>query len=139
MKKRLSPQVRQAVSDRAKGSCEYCQIHQDDLFLAFEIDHIISVKHGGGDEFENLAWACPHCNHHKGSDISTFLVNYDDLSPLFNPRKQKWEDHFQVVEGEITAKTREGSATIKLLRLNEPERLIHRRLLMEVGRYPLKY
>lgn len=68
-----SEQLRLKVIERADFRCEYCKIHQDDMFISFEIDHIIAQKHGGGNEIENLAYACPHCNQHKGTDMVTFI------------------------------------------------------------------
>lgn len=133
---KISKARRQEVAKRAKHRCEYCRLHDDDLFLSFELDHIIAVKHGGTDESENLAYACPHCNQHKGSDLVTLLENPDVFIPLFNPRKQLWEEHFQVSEGEIMPRTETGRATIKLLQLNTPDLLILRKLLQDIGRYP---
>lgn len=54
-----SKKIRRKVKERAKSRCEYCRIHEGDSFLTFEVEHIISQKHGGGDELENLAYACP--------------------------------------------------------------------------------
>ncbi len=136
MSRRLPDSIRNFVAKRAAFCCEYCLIHQDYLFLPFQIDHIASLKHGGGDEPENLAYTCPHCNQYKGTDLSTFLESYQDIVPLFNPRLQVWEEHFALDHGEILPKSRVGEATIKTLHLNDPERLIHRRLLMEDGLYP---
>ena len=65
--------IRDLVAQRALYRCEYCQIHEDDHFLAFHIDHILALKHGGTDNIENLAWACPTCNTYKGTDFATFL------------------------------------------------------------------
>ena len=105
-------------------------------FIAFEIDHIVSLKHGGGNEYDNLAYACPHCNQHKGSDLTTFLESYDDIVVLFNPRKQDWSEHFEAIDGEILPLTRIGQASVKIFRFNEPDLIILRRILTEVGRYP---
>ena len=57
-----SEQLRWKVAERANFRCKYCRIHQDDMFISFKIDHIVAQKHGGGNEIENLAYACPHCN-----------------------------------------------------------------------------
>ena len=79
-KKRLRSEIlRLEIAKRAKNCCEYCRVHEDDMFIGFEIDHIIAHKHGGGNEVENLAYACPHCNQHKGSDLVTFIDSYDDI------------------------------------------------------------
>ena len=94
------------------------------------------MKHGGGDELDNLAYACSHCNQHKGSDLTTFLDSYDDIVLLFNPRKHIWQDHFETINGEILAKSRIGQASIKILKFNEPDILILRRELSQAGLYP---
>ncbi|MBI5916353.1 MAG: HNH endonuclease [Bacteroidetes bacterium] len=136
MSRHIPISLRRLVAKRAGFRCEYCQLHESDSFLPFEIDHIISLKHGGGDETKNLAYACPHCNQYKGTDLTTFLKSYKDIVAIFNPREHDWQEHFDIEYGEILAKTKIAEATIKLLKLNEPERLIVRRLLMEAGRYP---
>jgi 5-methylcytosine-specific restriction endonuclease McrA len=133
---KISKAKRLKVAKRARYRCEYCCLHEDDLFLSFELDHIIAIKHGGSDDLENLAYACPHCNQHKGSDLVTVLDDSDEFVPLFNPRVLLWEEHFRVLEGEIIPKTNIGRATVKLLQFNSPDLLILRKLLHEVGRYP---
>ncbi len=124
------------VIARAGSKCEYCKFHQEHSFLPFQIEHVISLKHGGGSEIENLALACSHCNSYKGTDLTTFLDSYDDIVPIFNPRKEDWLVHFEAKDGLIIPKTRTGKATIKLLRLNEAERLAIRKVLADVGLYP---
>ncbi len=136
MKEKSHLAIRDQVAERAGYRCEYCRIKEEDSFLRFHIDHIISQKHGGGNELENLAYCCPHCNQHKGTDITTFVDTYDNLVPLFNPRKEDWFQHFRMVEGEIVALTEIGKATVKLLQLNNAERLIIREILQEVGALP---
>ena len=50
MRRSISERIRASMAQRANFRCEYCQIHSDDLFLSFEIDHIIAVKHGGSNQ-----------------------------------------------------------------------------------------
>jgi hypothetical protein len=50
-----------------------------------------------------------------------------------NPRTQAWEDYFSWDEAALRNKTPVGAATVELLRINQPERVDHRRLLMRVG------
>jgi 5-methylcytosine-specific restriction endonuclease McrA len=73
MKRRVPRIVRQQIAERAGYRCEYCRVREEDSFLPFEIDHIVSLKHGGGNEDGNLAFACPHCNQYKGTDLVTYL------------------------------------------------------------------
>ncbi len=130
-----SKKIRKKVSNR--GKCEYCKIHESDAYLTFEVEHIISQKHGDGDELENLAYACPHCNQHKGTDLTTFLTSYEDIVRIFSPRKHDWFEFFDFEKsGDIVPKNRIAEATIKLLKLNEFERIIIRKILIEAGRYP---
>ena len=68
--------------------------------------------------------------------MTTFLNNYQDVVSLFNPRFDVWSDHFRSVGGEIIAKTRIGQASLKIFRFNEPDRLILRQLVAQLGRYP---
>lgn len=80
--------LRQLTSDRAKGQCEYCLIHQKFSIYSHEVDHIIAVKHGGQTIAENLALSCLPCNRYKGSDLGTFDPLTGEIVPLFNPRTQ---------------------------------------------------
>ena len=67
----MNQSLRQFVRDRAERRCEYCGISEEcDLVLPFHVEHIRARKHGGGDEAENLALACHHCNLCKGSNLS---------------------------------------------------------------------
>jgi 5-methylcytosine-specific restriction endonuclease McrA len=43
MRRSLSKTTRLAVKKRANYCCEYCKIHEEDMYLAYEIDHIISL------------------------------------------------------------------------------------------------
>ena len=52
---------------------------------------------------------------------------------LFNPRNQKWSDHFRFEGARIRGVTGTGRVTALLLRLNHPERLAERRLLLQAG------
>lgn len=136
MSPRLPDTLRQFVAERAGFCCEYCRVLEEYFFLPFQIDHIASLKHGGGSERNNLAYACPHCNQFKGTDLTPFLESYQDFVVLFNPRRHVWNEHFDAENGLILAGSRIGEATIKTLRLNDPERLIHRQILMEDGLWP---
>ena len=131
----LSEQLRIFVTQRAKNRCEYCLVHGDDMFWRYHIDHIISQKHGGSSEKNNLAYCCSVCNQNKGSDLGTYLPDSQRLIRLFNPRKDKWPLHFEINEGAFVAKTKISAATIKVLNLNDIDRVILRQILIEDNRY----
>jgi hypothetical protein len=77
------------------------------------------------------------CNQNKGSDIATFIdEETDQLVRFFNPRKDDWHEHFQVNDGEILPLSSIGRATIRILGLNQTERIILRKMLIEIGFYP---
>ena len=67
----VSAPLRRQVAERADALCEYCLIAETDTFFGCEVDHIISEKHGGATQLDNLAYACTFCNRHKGSDIGS--------------------------------------------------------------------
>jgi hypothetical protein len=116
---RVPDTVRERVRQRATKRCEYCR--KPDAFrrLPYHVDHIIPVKrHRGSTGLENLAWACVECNTTKGSDIASYDEITGDLTPLFNPRRQKWDDHFELEEATIVGKTPIGRVTVYLLEMN---------------------
>jgi hypothetical protein len=128
----ISEHTRKLVRSRANGCCEYCQIQEKYTFLAFHIDHIISLKHDGSSEPYNLAWACFVCNNHKGSDIGSILLPDNIFIRLFNPRIDLWVDHFEWDDLYIRAKTDIGAATIKVLALNDIERVMERQIFRAI-------
>ena len=126
----ISIQLRQLVSDRAGGKCEYCLIHQDFSIYSHEVDHATAVKHGGLSTEENLVLACLPCNRYKGSDLTSIDPITRQITVLFNPRSHKWNEHFQIDQDYILGKTAIGRTTIFLLKLNEPKRLMIRQALI---------
>ena len=129
--------LRRLVERRADGLCEYCLIHEDDTFLGCQIEHIRSEKHHGPTTAANLALACVFCNRHKGSDIATIPLSTGILSRLFNPRTDRWSEHFELRGSVIEPLTTIGEATAQLLLLNAPDRLVEREALIAAGRYPV--
>lgn len=128
--------LKRRVANRGNLRCEYCLLPETLSFYSFHIDHIVSLKHGGKSNFQNLAYCCPDCNFYKGSDLGTFVQGDEDLIRFFNPRKDKWDDHFQLQDGCIVGKTNIGMATERIFRFNEPERLIFRQQLIALALYP---
>lgn len=135
MSRYISETLRLEVATRANFRCEYCLVHEEDMFFPYQIDHIISIKHGGANDLDNFAYACSLCNQHKGTDLGTYLPDSNRLIRLFHPRRDKWAQHFFVSNGEILGKTRIGEATVKILGLNHPDRVMLRQVLIQTGRY----
>lgn len=135
----VSPVLRRQVIARAGNCCEYCRQSQDYTPFSFHVEHIIAEKHGGGTVLDNLGLSCPDCNAYKGSDIGSIDWDGDgQLTPLYNPRTQLWEDHFKIDSNTagLKALSPEGRVTISLLRLNSDEQIAARRLLLRLKRYP---
>jgi hypothetical protein len=126
----MGVQLRQLVRERAGHRCEYCQIHENELVdIAFHVEHIIASKHGGDDELENLALACDRCNLHKGSNLAGIDPVTGQLSALFNPRQDVWDQHFEMLACEIKRKTSLGRATVQVLNFNAARRVLLRQHL----------
>ncbi len=132
----VNAELREFVASRANHICEYCLISESDAYLKFQIEHIISRKHGGGSEPENLALACVFCNLYKGSDIATISPETGKLVRFFDPRKDRWSKHFRLREAKIVPVSEVGEATIRILKINSEDRLLERQLLIKLGRYP---
>ena len=132
----LSRNLRILVWQRAQGFCEYCGIHEDDSFHSHEPDHIISLKHGGKTNFENLALSCFFCNRRKGTDIASFDPITGELFPFFNPSGQHWNDHFKIKAPYILPQSPEGRVTATIFRFNHPKRLLERTILFAENKYP---
>jgi 5-methylcytosine-specific restriction endonuclease McrA len=132
----MAASLRQQVQERAGGRCEYCQLPQEFTVTPHELDHIRAQKHSGATTPENLAWSCFYCNSFKGSDVAGYDDETNTLQPLFNPRVDSWSEHFGWDGPQLKGKTPIGRATIAVLRINLPERVEHRRRLMEAGVLP---
>ena len=55
---------------------------------------------------------------------------------LYHPRHDRWSDHFQVIGPLIVPITEVAEATARLLRFNDDDRVLERKLLQAAGRYP---
>ena len=126
--------LREFVRKRAGDRCEYCLLPQEVSELHFHIEHIIPRQHGGTDDRENLALACPDCNLVKGPNLTGIEPATGKVVRLFDPRRDRWDDHFAYDGPRIDGRTLIGRATVSLLRINNPERLRVRTLLLELGR-----
>ncbi len=128
--------LRRQVQERAQGRCEYCLIHEADMYYPHEPDHVIAEKHGGLTSLDNLAWSCFYCNRFKGSDLASIDPITRKVVVLFHPREQRWHRHFRLNGALIEGITSSGRATVTLLHMNDPERVTYRLGLIEIGHYP---
>jgi HNH endonuclease len=125
--------LRRLVRERAGGRCEYCRIPESVTLASHAIDHVISEKHGGPTEENNLALSCSICNGYKGSDIASVDPETGAVVVLFHPRRDNWADHFRLAGARIEPLTPVGRVTVRLLQLNHPDRIAERELLVAAG------
>ena len=131
----ISPATRQRVRDRAGNRCEYCRTRQnDEAFSTYQVEHVIAIQHGGGDDDDNLALACSHCNLHKGPNLSGIDPVTNAIETLFNPRRQSWADHFEFQDSLLVGRTPCGRATVRVLAVNAPTRINLREAILDSER-----
>ncbi|MBI3972500.1 MAG: HNH endonuclease [Chloroflexi bacterium] len=108
------------VAARAGYRCEYCRTPEQAVGYRLELDHIIPASLGGETSAENLALACIQCNRAKSARTQA-LDPRTGRPPLFNPRRQRWYDHFRwsATYRSIFGKTDVGRATVAALRMND--------------------
>jgi hypothetical protein len=121
------------VRERSFDRCEYCLIPESVSFAAHCIDHIVAEKHGGVTDPDNLANSCLFCNQRKGSDLSSIDYLTGDVAILFNPRRDRWAEHFRLAGARIDPLTPTGRATERLLQFNHPDRVEEREQLVSAG------
>lgn len=129
----MDDELQQLVRQRAHNRCEYCRFPADIALLPFQIDHVISQKLHGPTVADNLAWSCERCNSHKGPLAAGYLGGKH--VPLFNPRQDRWSDHFEWNGATLVGKTDVGRVTVEVLAINLSYRVALRAALMDEGLY----
>ena len=136
MPENISQALRREVAARAGARGEYGRLPEWALLAGCEVDHVISRQHGVVTEASNLALSCARCNRAKGTDIGSIIAETGQFSRLFNPRTDRWENHFALEGRRLAGKTAMGRVTITLLRLNDDERVVEREWMQSLGEYP---
>jgi hypothetical protein len=114
------------VAEQAGHRCEYCHAPEAAFNLAFEVEHILPRSKGGADDESNWALACRRCNLRKHDFIDGIDPVTQEKAPLFHPRRDSWQDHFEIQRAEpflIKGKTATGRTTIERLDMNAEEQL----------------
>jgi hypothetical protein len=65
-RKPISQSLRFDVLEKDNFTCQYCGAKATDDSVLLEIDHIVPVSQGGGNNIENLTTSCKKCNMGKG-------------------------------------------------------------------------
>lgn len=131
--------IREQVEQRANDLCEYCQTAKA-IVLNMHVDHIVPLSANGSDDLDNLCLACTNCNQSKAYFQTGIDPETDAEFPLFNPRLQNWDEHFQWHENYtiIIGLTSIGRATISRLKMNKPDIVQARSRWVKVGWHPPK-
>lgn len=136
MSDRVGADIRRLVRERANFICEYCLVSEENSYYRHQLEHIISLKHGGSSEPTNLALACIFCNRNKGSDIASIIPGAMELFRFYNPRTDVWAKHFRLEDSRIISLTDIGEVTARIFQFNSEDRILERRLLIRCGRFP---
>lgn len=131
----MTDDLRRRVRRRARYRCEYCQLPQSASDARLQIEHIIADQHKGGDELSNLALACIHCNLHKGPNIAGIDPVSRELTRLYDPRRDRWREHFAWQGAVLVGLTAVGRTTIQVLAMNDLDVVEARETLIAEGRF----
>lgn len=134
----ISAALRKQVRSDSEARCGYCHAPEAFLGAPLDVDHITPEATGGLTLRENLWLACSRCNDFKGNRVDAEDPTNGERASLFNPRAQRWRDHFEWSSNGLTIQgiTATGRATVVCLRLNNDFILMARRLWVEAGRWP---
>jgi hypothetical protein len=131
----LARRVRESARDR----CGYCLSPQHLILGGLQVEHLIPRSRGGPTEETNLWLSCSVCNNYKGDRTSAADPATGESCPLFNPRTQRWSEHFRWSEDglRIVGLTPVGRATVEALHLaDDPSALTVRSYWVRAGWHP---
>jgi hypothetical protein len=130
--------IRRRVRASAHDRCGYCLSPQRLVMGWLEIEHIVPKSKQGLDEEPNLWLACRLCNNLKNDQTEGLDSESGQTIPLFNPRRQRWVEHFEWSEDgtRILGRTPCGRATVIALQLNNLIAVTVRREWVAAGWHP---
>ncbi len=116
--------ARDRTRERFASRCGYCGVDEVAVGSTLTIDHHRPRSRGGGDDEENLVYACSRCNEHKGS----YWHEEDPPHiPLVHPGRDDLTRHLRGREdGSLLGLTPEGKFSIEKLCLNRAPLVAHR-------------
>ncbi len=130
--------VRERVRAQARNRCGYCLSQEAVTGQPLEIEHIVPEARGGTSAEMNLWLACGQCNLRKGERIVGVDPQTGTRAPLFDPRRQRWAEHFVWADGAsvIVGVTATGRATMDTPDLNRQILVDARRIWVAAGWHP---
>jgi hypothetical protein len=108
--------------------------------VTFEVDHITPTAAGGKTTLANLCLSCPMCNRHKAARVTVPDPANGEIVALFHPTRDRWEAHFEWMNGVTTVggRTPVGRATVAALQMNRPQMVLLRSYWAATGRSLVK-
>ena len=131
----IAAEVRRLVIQRATGRCEYCGLSQEGQEATFHLDHVVPVVAGGQTIAENLALACVSCSLRKAARQTVIDPQTREEAAIYNPRRERWSDHFRWEGVRVEGQTVTGRATVAALDMNRPLILSIRQEEANLGRH----
>lgn len=124
----LPEELRSRTKQADGNRCQYCLTSEANSGTPLTCEHITPRSKGGPTSFENVCRACRTCNEFKGDATSGVDPLTGEMVPLFNPRIQRWSDHFEwsADATKVEGLTPVGRATVIALRMNHPGHLPRR-------------
>jgi hypothetical protein len=134
----LSEGLRSRIDEADRGCCRYCLTAEANSGIRLTHDHITPVAKGGETSFDNVCLACSSCNEFKADATHAVDPFTGEAVPLFNPRAQRWRDHFawSANATRIEGSTPTGRATVIALRMNQPIAVTARGRWARAGWHP---
>lgn len=130
--------LRPVIAEQARHQCGYCRTQEVVSGVRLTLEHLYPKFLGGKDEIDNLWLSCRECNEAKGVLLEATDPETQQIVPLYNPRKERWDKHFFWTEDgtQIVGKTAIGRATVLILDLNNEFRVKSRAIWVEAGYHP---
>jgi hypothetical protein len=138
--KMISAKAWQKIKKEFNWRCAYCQMPAIYLPQGLQKEQIVPLSVEGLDVPKNICPACPNCNSHKAKKVFAIDPRSGKKVKLFNPRKQKWLEHFgwDKFGTKVMGRTPIGRATVAGLKINLPDLVAWRSIIVRIGGYPSK-
>ncbi len=115
-------------------ACGYCGVREVDCGGELAIDHFVPHSAGGGEDNDNLVYACFRCNQYK-SDFTPSVEDAKLGRRILHPLTDSLPEHYllNAENGFLVPLSKTGRFHIDLLHLNRPALVQYRlnRLLVE--------
>jgi DNA-directed RNA polymerase subunit RPC12/RpoP len=117
-RKSLSKKTRFEVFKRDGFKCQYCGAHPPSVLL--EVDHVVAVAAGGGNDMDNLVTSCEPCNRGKGArDLSAVPETLEAKATAIREREEQLKGYHDAMEGKRTRLDKQAWELMNLWRIEK--------------------